>query len=115
MNSPLNLQHDRVDEMLKADAAGLHSTYIDDAGFTLRVMDALPARASTSNRLRYGLPFAGAVTAAALAALFSPVGNFMIDATMDVMTQTPTNSAFALLAVVTAMACVAIAGLLGER
>ena len=114
-HQPINLQRDPVDELLKADAEAMRSAYIDDAGFTLRVMDALPQPSKAARRLRANLPLIGALVAAVPVALFSPVGNFVIDATMDVLTQTPSNSAFALLALVTAMVCGAIAGLQGDR
>lgn len=114
-NHPISLQRDPVDELLKADAEAMRSAYIDDAGFTLRVMDTLPPRPKAARRLRAALPLLGALIAAVPVALFSPVGNFVIDATMDVLTQTPSNSAYALLALATAMICVAVAGLQGDR
>ena len=40
--SQLTLRRDPVDELLKAGARELHDVYIDDAGFTLRVLDAMP-------------------------------------------------------------------------
>jgi len=115
MNAPLNLQKDPVDEWLKADAAATHADYIDDAGFTLRVMDALPASSFRMNRLRFGLPMAGAALAAVLAGAFSPIGSFMIDATMDILTNTPSNSAYGLFAIVTAMGCAAVVAMQGDR
>ncbi|MBI3715541.1 MAG: hypothetical protein HY255_06070 [Betaproteobacteria bacterium] len=115
MNTPLNLQRDPVDEWIKADAAATRAEYIDDAGFTLRVMDALPAASLRVSRLRFGLPMAGAVLAAVLAGAFSPIGNFMIDAIMDILTNTPSNSAYGLFAIVTAMACAAVVALQGDR
>ena len=48
-----NIQRDVIEAALKADAAAAEqfNAYIDDAGFTLRVMDALPALpTSTSMR-----------------------------------------------------------------
>ncbi len=115
LNTPISLQRDSVDELLKADAAAAHAEYIDDAGFTLRVIDALPKQAAYSNKLRFGLPLAGAVIAAVLVALFSPVSNFIIDASMDIMTHTYTDSAFALLAFMTALICIAVVGLQSDR
>ncbi len=115
MNTPLNLQRDAVDELLKADAESARAAYIDDAGFTLRVIDALPRQAQLAHKLRFALPLAGAIIAAVFAALFSPVSNFVIDATMDLATQTFTDHAFALLAVLTALGCVALVGLQGDR
>jgi len=115
MNAPLNLRRDPVDEWIKADAAIIREKYIDDAGFTLRVMDALPASSLRMNRLRFVLPMAGAALAAVLVGAFSPIGSFMIDATMDILTNTPSNSAYGLFAIVTAMACAAVVAMQGDR
>src|SRR5260370_35263095 len=109
MSSHINLQRDIVDERLKADAEALRATYIDDAGFTLRVMDALPARTAILPTPRIAWPLGGAVIAALLAALFSPIGNFVIAATMDILTETPTTRALAMVPVLTPMAGMTIA------
>ena len=44
MNNHLSLHRDTVDEALKADALEQRMLHIDDDGFTLRVMDALPQK-----------------------------------------------------------------------
>lgn len=114
MNTPYMIQ-DPVDELLKADAAALRDDYIDDAGFTLRVMDALPARRAISPMLRFGIPMAFALLAALMTALFAGGGNFMIDAAMDIVTSTMTGTVMAFGVILGLMMVVSVAAVSGER
>ena len=103
----LTMIHDPIDDLFKADAQ--QQSHIDDAGFTLRVMDALPAHPAISPLMRYGLPFGMAVVAALIAAVATPAGNFIIDAAMDIVTQTATPNAMAMVVLLAVMAGVGIA------
>lgn len=94
------LVHDEIDALLKADAAHLQETHVDDGGFTLAVMDHLPARRTLSPWVRNGIPVACAFVAAVFAFVFAGAGNFVIDASMDVATASITPAALAYCAVV---------------
>lgn len=107
MSTQLNIVRDPVDELLKADAAS--QPYIDDAGFTLKVMDALPARARVSAAMRVAIPFAFTIASAVVVAFFAGGENFLIDAVMDIATNTITKTSFALLAIVAVMLAIPIA------
>lgn len=106
MNSPihnphLSLHRDPLDEMLKADAGAHRDAYIDDGGFTLRVVDALPPRArSMSPAVRFGIPFGLALLAAMMVAFVTGGGSFFIDAAMDLATNTLTAASFGFLVMV---------------
>ena len=108
MNTPLNIVKDPVDELLKADAARYRDGYIDDAGFTLRVMDTLPARRRVTMATRVLVPFAFSLVAAIIAVLFIGGGNFYVDAVMDIATNTINKSALALLVVMAVMVTMSI-------
>jgi hypothetical protein len=96
----MNIIKDPIDERLKADAANQRSRYIDDAGFTLRVLDKLPVRPAVSPAMRFAIPFGFTLGAAIFVALFSGGGNFMIDAVMDIVTSNMSKSALAFIAIV---------------
>ena len=100
---------DPVDELLKADAASHRDQYIDDAGFTLLVIDSLPARLQVSPALRFAIPFGFTLLAAAFVALFTGGGDFLVDAVMDIATSSMSNSAFAFFAIVAIMVAVSVA------
>jgi hypothetical protein len=90
---------DTVDELLKADSASQRNQYIDDAGFTLRVLDNLPAGPHFSPAMRFTIPFGFTLVAATFVALFAGGGDFMVDAVMDIATSSMSQSAFALIAI----------------
>ena len=104
----MNIIKDPVDELLKADAALHRNQYIDDAGFTLRVVDSLPTRPHVSPAMRFAIPFGFTLIAAAFVALFTGGGNFLVDAVMDIATSSMTNSSFAFIAIVGIMIAVSI-------
>ena len=108
MSTPLNIVKDPVDELLKADAVCFRDGYIDDAGFTLRVMDALPARRKVSAATRVLVPIAFSLVAAIIAVLFIGGGNFYVDAVMDIATDTFNKSTIALGAMIAVMIVMAI-------
>ncbi len=92
---PVSLVHDPIDALLKADADALRDIHLDDGGFTLRVMDRLPARRDLSPWVRNGVPVACAGVAALFAFVFAGADNFLIDASMDVATASVTPAALA--------------------
>ena len=104
----MNIIKDPVDELLKADAASHYDLYIDDAGFTLRVIDNLPAQSRVSSAMRLAIPIGFTLLAASFVGLFSGGGNFLVDAAMDIATSSMSNSAFAFLAIVGIMAAVSV-------
>ena len=108
MSTPLNIVKDPVDELLKADAARYRDGYVDDAGFTLRVMDALPARRKVSAATRVLVPIAFSLVAAIIAVLFIGGGNFYVDAVMDIATDTFNKSTIAFGAMIAVMIAMSI-------
>lgn len=105
----MNIIKDPVDDLLKADAASHHDLYIDDAGFTLRVIDSLPARSQVSQVMRFAIPFVFTLLAAVFVALFTGGGNFLVDAVMDIATSSMTKSVFAFMAILAIMVAVSAA------
>ena len=105
----MNVIRDPVDELLKADAELHRDRYIDDEGFTLRVIDALPARTAVSPTMRFTILGGIAFFATLFVALFAGGGNFLVDAAMDIATSTLTQSAIAFLALVAVLLAVTIA------
>ena len=119
-----NIQRDVIDEALKADAAAAEqfNAYIDDAGFTLRVMDALPAlptstsmRTTLSSTKRFSIIFGLAMIAAIIATVFLSGDNLLIDASMDVATDTITPSVIALITIMFVTTAVSVSAVLGRR
>ena len=100
---------DQVDELLKADAVLHRDQYIDDAGFTLQVIDNLPGRSRVSPAMRFAIPIGFTLLAAVFVALFAGGGNFLVDAVMDIATSSMSNSAFAFFAIVAIMVAVSVA------
>ena len=105
----MNIIKDPIDEMLKADAALHRDVYIDDGGFTLRVIDALPSRSRVSPMIRFAIPCGFTLLAAIFVALFTGGGNFLVDAVMDIATSSVTQSAVAFVVVVGIMAVISVA------
>ena len=122
MKSSLNIHRDFIDEVLKADADAQRDAYIDDAGFTLRVMDALPSaasmrtsRTSLSPTKRFSIIFGMAMVAAIIATVFLSSDNLLIDASMDVATDTITPSVIALIMITFVTSVVTVSAILGKR
>ncbi len=115
----LNIHRDFIDEVLKADVAEHRDAYIDDAGFTLRVMDALPVstsmRAQLSSTKRFFIIFGMAMVAAIISTVFLSGDNLLIDASMDVATDTITPSVIALIMITLVTSVVAVSAVLGKR
>ena len=114
----MNRIRDPLDEMLKADAQMHRDPYIDDAGFTLRTMDALPVpRASrhVSRAVRIGMPFGMALLAALFVTLFAGGKNFFIDVTMDLATETVTRDVVALALIGAALFVVVLANMVNDK
>ena len=105
----MNIVRDPVDELLKADAASQRDQYIDDAGFTLRVIDCLPSGPQVSPAMHFAIPFGFTLVAAIFVALFAGGGNFMVDAVMDIATSSLSQSAFAFITIVGILFAVSIA------
>lgn len=106
---------DPLDELLKLDVHAHREAYIDDAGFTLRVMDAVPARRSVSRAMKLGLPFGFALMAALLVIVFAGGKNFLIDVTMDLATETITRNVVALALIAVALFAMLIANLVNDK
>jgi multisubunit Na+/H+ antiporter MnhB subunit len=111
----MNIVRDPLDAQLKADAAEHAAHHIDDDGFTLAVMDALPVKRRSSLNARAAIPFGLAALAAVGVAALTPAGNFFVDGFMDIATQTMTGNALALLAFLGATAMVGVASALSDR
>ncbi len=105
----MNIIKDPIDEMLKADAALHRDAYIDDAGFTLRVVDALPQRSPVSSAMRFAILCGFTLAAAMIVALLAGGGNFLVDAVMDIATSSMTQTAAAFIVMVGLMAVISIA------
>ena len=117
MNTPLNLHKDFLDEALKDDAARYRDAYIDDAGFTLRVMDALPLQSQNvlSSKKRFAIIFGMATFAALIATTLLSGGNLLIDASMDMATDTITPSVVGLFTITLVATVTAISAVMGKR
>lgn len=59
--------------------------------------------------MRFAIPFGFALLAAAFVALFTGGGNFLVDAAMDIVTNSLTKSAFAFVAIIGIMVVVSAA------
>lgn len=118
MTTPLNIAKDAIEQILKTDAAEYHLAYIDDAHFTSRVMDALPL-VSTQNSLSPKKRFAIIVGMTSIAALFATTflssGNLLIDACMDVATDTITPAVVALLTILIMAIVVSVSASMSNR
>ncbi len=104
----MNIVKDPIDELLKADANAHRDSYIDDAGFTLRVVDRLPTKSRATTTLRFAIPFGLTSAAAAFVALFAGGGNFLVDAAMDIATANLSSAAMALGTIVVIMIAVSV-------
>lgn len=97
----MNIIKDPIDDILKVDAASNRDAYIDDAGFTMRVIDNLSTGAQvTSAKMRFTIPFVFTLLAATFVALFTGAGNFLVDAAMDIATSSMTKSAVTFIAII---------------
>jgi hypothetical protein len=114
----MNMIRDPLDDMLKADARAHRDQYIDDAGFTLRVVDSLPATTSNkhlSRAMRIAIPFGLTMLAALLVTLFAGGKNFFIDVTMDLATETITRDVAALALIAVTLFAMVIASLVNDK
>ena len=115
----MNTPHDPLDAMLRNDAAGLRDIYIDDAGFTQRLVAALPAPASNarhrSKAIRFGVPFAFTLVATVVVICCSAGGSLAVDALLDLATQTITANAVGFLLVIAVAIALSLSNLSGER
>ena len=105
----MNVIKDPIDEMLKADATSSRDQYIDDDGFTLRVIDNLPALSQISTAMRISIPLGFTFLAATFVALFAGGDIFLVDAVMDIATYSMSKNAFAFAAVVCILIGVSVA------
>ena len=104
----MNIIKDPIDELLKSDAASQRDQYIDDADFTMRVINNLPTASRISSAMRFAIPFAFTLLAATFVALFAGGGNFVVEAVMDIATNNMSRSAFAFVVIVGIMTAVSI-------
>ncbi len=113
----MNMIRDPLDEMLKADAETHRDQYINDAGFTLRTLNALPAPRTSyrvSRAVSICVPFGLALLAALFVTLFAGGKNFFIDVTMDLATETVTRDVVALAMVAVALFVVVFANIVND-
>ena len=107
-----------LDDMLKADAKLHRDQHIDDAGFTLRVVDSLPTLpppTRLSRAMRIGIPFGMALIGALFVTLFAGGKNFFIDVTMDLATETITRDVVALVLIAAALFAMVVASLVNDK
>lgn len=107
----MNTTQDPLDALLRNDAAAMRDAYIDDAGFSSRVVDALPATRRLPRVIRRGVPLAFTITAAAGVARFTAGGDLAIDAFMDLATQTITANAIGMLLIIAVVIAVSLANI----
>jgi peptidoglycan/LPS O-acetylase OafA/YrhL len=110
----MNTAHDPLDDLLRRDAAELRADYIDDAGFSARVVDALPARRRGAPVLRI-VPHAFTAAAAIVVLCCSSAGYLVIDAAMDLATETITANALGMLLVIAVVMLLSLGALSSER
>ncbi len=114
MNTPPD---DLAEQLLHADGQRHRDAYIDDAGFTQRVITALPPMAlppatPLSPALRWSLTYGMALVATIGVTFFAGGANFMVDAFMDMATATITSASIGfglMFAVISAAALLAMA------
>jgi hypothetical protein len=114
----MNMIRDPLDEILKSDAEQHRDQYIDDAGFTLRVMDTLPVMHSPtrlSRAMRLGIPFGLALLGAMFVIIFAGGKNFFIDVTMDLATETITRDVVALGLIAATLFAMLMASLVNDK
>ena len=115
----MNTPHDPLDAMLRNDAAGLRDIYIDDAGFTQRLLETLPAPAANARRrakaIRFGVPLAFTLVATVVVICCSTGGTLAVDALMDIATQTITANAVGFLLVIAVAIALSLSNWSGER
>lgn len=109
MNNIHGSLHDPLESLLKDDADAMRDGYIDDAGFTARVVGALPARHHLSRAIHIGVPLAFAMVAATIVMCCTAAGSLAIDAFMDLATETMTANAVGLLLVIAVVIAVSVA------
>jgi hypothetical protein len=115
MNSYVTLHKDALDEMLKVDAMEQRAQHVDDDGFTLRVMDALPVRKTLSPALRFAIPFGFTLIASVFAFAFTSVGSYFFDAYMDFVTETMTPTLIGTVVVLFTLYAVSIGTAMSEK
>ena len=114
-------QADTLDTMLKTDAMGFRDNYIDNDGFSDRVM-ARVSIASTqttpdsiaSARRRLIVVSIAAFFSFTLVMLLGAGGNFVIDAVMDLTTQTMTPTAAMLVFLMASVGILGVSAAAGE-
>lgn len=108
-----------LEQLLRQDAAQWRDAYIDNDGFSDRVMariDALPApQAGLSIRQRLTI-IGAAVLGGVLLATFAGNGaDLLIDAVMDLATETVTPTVLGLVALLASAGALAVVAAQGER
>jgi hypothetical protein len=103
---------DAIDALLRADAHAWRDQYIDNDGFSDQVMARVattPAPQKLSARARFAIIGGIAALSVVFVILFGAGGNLIIDAAMDIATETVTPAVVAIVAVLaTLIASVAI-------
>lgn len=110
----MNTPYDSLEVLLRDDAAAAGDAYIDDAGFTARVVGALPARRHVSRAIRIGVPFTFAVVSATIVMCCTAAGSLAVDAFMDLATETMTANAVGLLLIIAVVIAVSVASITAD-
>ena len=110
----MNTAHDPLENLLKADALAMREGYIDDAGFTKRVVAAMPAHSRLSRAARIGVPLAFTLVASTVVMCCTAAGSLAVDAFMDLATETVTANAVGLLLVTAVVIGVSTSNLTGD-
>jgi len=112
-----------MDEMLRADAAAWRDAYLDNDGFSERVMQRIavlpaPLRGTLSNvgsTKRIVIVSIAAALASSVVVFSGAGGNLLIDAVMDIATFTVTPAVVALIGMTIVAAAVAVGAVANER
>jgi len=112
-----------MDEMLRADATAWRDAYLDNDGFSERVMQRIsvlpaPLRGSLSSvgsTKRIVIVSVAAALASSVVVFSGAGGNLLIDAVMDIATFTVTPAVVALIGMTIVAAAVAVGAVANER
>jgi hypothetical protein len=106
---------DPLDALLREDAAAARADHVDDAGFSARVVGALPPRLRLSQFVRRAIPPGFALLATVGVMFGSAARSLAIDAVMDLATETVTANAIALLAIFSVVLLAAVMAIINEK
>ncbi len=115
-------QNTRLDALLKADALAHRDQYIDNDGFSVRVMARVAAQPKpamlgmmANSRRRMIIIWSAAILALVMVMTAGAGGQFLIDAIMDLATKTITPNAVGLVLILAAAGVMGITAASSER